>query len=514
METEITMDYGSILAEPTTWIAVTIASLYFIYRLGTSTHRVFSDQGIPGPKPIPFIGTAWGMWKQVVPDHDREMAKKYGKVYGLFEGLKPNLRISDTELIRSVFVKDFDHFINRRSFEMPEVKVLRKMMTDMKDQEWKDVRSAVTPTFTSGKIKRYSIQIKECADQFCLKVQSIAATKGKLNLKEEMGKVTMAVIAKCAFGMTLDNLGEDNDPFMKNAKKTFASPENKSPSIMILFILPGFLLKYLMGKLFDFNSWNFFAGIMNNLVKERSKSNLKYHDFPEMASESISAYTKEENGTTRPMWNKEEVDEIVAAQATLFLVAGYDTTANTLTSACFTLARHPEIQEKLYGLVMSKIDQHGDICHEMLADLPYLDHVVNEVLRMHPPITAIERECNKEVTYKGVHIPKGMVVSVSTYALHYSEEYYADPETFNPDRWNSKNKANLNAYAFMPFGMGPRNCVAMRFALEEAKLVLCTLVKRFRFYPVDETPMKLCVDDGFNSIIQPINTTVGIAVRE
>jgi len=65
----------------------------------------------------------------------------------------------------------------------------------------------------------------------------------------------------------------------------------------------------------------------------------------------------------------------------------------------------------------------------------------------------------------------------------------------------------------MPFGMGPRNCVAMRFAQEEVKLVLCTLIKQFRFFPVEETPAKFEVEDGFNGIIQPLKTTLGIATR-
>jgi len=65
----------------------------------------------------------------------------------------------------------------------------------------------------------------------------------------------------------------------------------------------------------------------------------------------------------------------------------------------------------------------------------------------------------------------------------------------------------------MPFGMGPRNCIAMRFAQEELKLVLCSLVKEFRFFPVEETPAKFTVEDGFNSVIVPNESVIGIASR-
>merc|ERR1712127_794831 len=114
----------------------------------------------------------------------------------------------------------------------------------------------------------------------------------------------------------------------------------------------------------------------------------------------------------------------------------------------------------------------------MIQDIPYVDQVMNEVMRMHPAAPFLDRKCNKDI-----------VVEVSVQTLHYSEKYYAEPETFNPDRWSPENKANLNPYAFMPFGLGPRNCVAMRFAQEQVKLLLCILVKQFHFFPVEETPV-------------------------
>jgi len=507
------LEIGSILSEPSTWMILTIGSIYFIYRRGTSNFNVFSNQGIPGPKPTPFVGNAWGMWKKNIPENGRKMVKEYGNVFGTFLGTSPTLHVNDTEIIKSVFIKDFDHFVNRRKAAFPEIKVLRYLLFGLENQKWKDIRSTVTPTFTTGKIKRYSIQMKECTDRLCTNFKSIIASKGKLNLKEEMSVVTMAIIAKCAFGMNLDNLGKEDDPFMKNAKKIFGAPQNKKPAIMLRFLMPSFIIGQLAPYFFDISIWNFFIDIMENMLERRSKTTEKFHDFPESTAEAITNQTKNENGKTVPAWNKEEVLEIIAAQATLFLVAGYDTTSNTLTAAMFELARHPELQQKLYDQIMSKVDQHGGVCHELLEDVPYLDHIMHEVLRMHPPVTFLERQCNKPVTYNGIHISKGMVVNVSTYALHYSEEYYTDPETFNPDRWNSENKASLNPYAYMPFGLGPRNCIAMRFAQEEVKLVLCSLVKEFRFFPVEETPAKFTVEDGFNNVSVPNESVIGIAAR-
>merc|ERR1712071_566909 len=147
------MGIGSILAEPTTWVILIVTTLFCFYKYGTRNFNVFSDQGIPGPKPIPFIGTTWGIWKQNFWEFSREEVKKNGNLYGSFMGMQPTLHINDTELIKSVFIKDFDHFINRRKMGF-DGKVFRYLLTALEDQPWKDVRSAITPTFTSGKIKR------------------------------------------------------------------------------------------------------------------------------------------------------------------------------------------------------------------------------------------------------------------------------------------------------------------------------------------------------------------------
>jgi len=236
---------------------------------------------------------------------------------------------------------------------------------------------------------------------------------------------------------------------------------------------------------------------MTDLVAQRSKSTQTFHDFPEIMTESISSYSRGDNGLKETRWNKKEIEEIVIAQSAVFLLAGFDSTSHVLSSCLYKMAQHPEMQEKLYDDISSKIEQYGEVCHEMVQDVPYLEQFISEVLRMLSPGVRLERVCNKDVSYNGIHIKKGMTVSVSLYALHYSEEFFPDPKTFNPDRWSPENKANINPYAYMPFGQGPRNCVAMRFAREELKMVLCTLIQQFRFFPVEETPVTINAVDGF-----------------
>nr|QST15043.1 CYP360A3 protein [Diaphanosoma celebensis] len=504
------MDVASILTSPTTWIFGGLGLLYSLYKYGTHTFDYFSNQGIPGPKPVPFFGNLWGIWRKNFVRHDADLVKEYGKTFGFFEGLTPNLFVSDAEFIKNVLVKDFDHFINRRSFEVRS-KYFRKMISLIRDDEWKEVRSSVSPTFTTGKIKRMSVLIKRCSDLLADKLMKAAGESGKVNAKEVFSTFTMDVISKCAFGMEINNLGQEDDPFMKNAKFIFNQPVNKSPFIVIPFAFPK--LSALLGdRIFVTKEFMFFVDLLINITKERASSDKKYNDFIEVAAESISEIVREVNGN-QVQFTREEVDEIVIAQSSIFLLAGFDTTATTLTNACYLLAKNPHVQERLHEEIMSKVEQYGDVSHEMILDFPYVDQVVHEVLRMYSPVPRLERECNKDITYNGIVIKKGIIISVPTYSVHYSEEYYPNPEKFDPDRWAPENKHNLNPNTFLPFGLGPRNCIGMRFAMEELKIALCSIVKKLRFYPVEETPDKLEFEDGLLTVIQPIHAIVGVELR-
>ena len=125
----------------------------------------------------------------------------------------------------------------------------------------------------------------------------------------------------------------------------------------------------------------------------------------------------------------------------------------------------------------------------------------------------VERQCNKAITYNGIHIKEGTIVTVPSFALHYDEDYYPEPEKFDPERWSPENKAQINPNTWMPFGMGPRNCVGMRFAMEVLKIALCTLVHKFEFFPVPETEEKLKFGKGLLQFSQPIHGMIGIKLR-
>jgi cytochrome P450 family 28 len=146
-------------------------------------------------------------------------------------------------------------------------------------------------------------------------------------------------------------------------------------------------------------------------------------------------------------------------------------------------------------------DNDGKISFEALSDMPYIDQVFNEALRMHPPATFTGRICTEaiELDFEGQKAPieKGINVYVPIHQIHYDPEIYSEPEKFIPERFDADNggvKAFKDKGVFLPFGDGPRICLGMRFAQMQSKAAIAGIVKKFKISVNAKTPEKLIID--------------------
>jgi len=199
----------------------------------------------------------------------------------------------------------------------------------------------------------------------------------------------------------------------------------------------------------------------------------------------------------------------------LFLFAGHEATANTIGFLIQELAKHPDMQEKFIQEIDKILGQYeGQVVYEAVASMTYLDMIVSEVLRMYPPGARVERRCDvDEYNLNGIKLKKGCLFTVPLYSLHHNPEFYPDPEKFDPDRFSSENKKLRNPYTYMPFGVGPRNCIAMRFALTEIKLVAVCLFSKFRFKTCRESETD-CVKAGNFGTLKPDSIHLAIHKRD
>jgi cytochrome P450 family 3 subfamily A len=179
-------------------------------------------------------------------------------------------------------------------------------------------------------------------------------------------------------------------------------------------------------------------------------------------------------------------DEEIVDNCILFLMAGFDSTSNTLAFALHLLAQEPEIQERAYEEIMSEIGDLEIITAEDSKKLKYVEQIIYETLRMYPPVPIfLHRECKETVTIKGVTIPAGTVVETPPWVLHRDPEYWPEPEKFDPDRFAPENQTDTQKFAFAPWGLGPRMCIGARFALIEATTALSKIIRSYKIVPAE-----------------------------
>ena len=188
-------------------------------------------------------------------------------------------------------------------------------------------------------------------------------------------------------------------------------------------------------------------------------------------------------------------DNEILAQSWLFLLAGYETTSTGITFCFYELALNTDIQQKLYEELQTAVDSSGQFDCEKLWKLEFLDAVIAETLRLYPPFLRIEREVKSDYQLgdTGITLNAGLLVHISIYAIHHSQEFFPEPEKFDPDRFMPGNKEKIIPYSYLPFAVGPRNCVAMRLAQMEMKVCIAHFVNKFRL----SANSKTCVPPKF-----------------
>ena len=211
---------------------------------------------------------------------------KYGKIFVTYMGTTPLLNVADPKLIRDILVKDFHLFTNRDRKNRPRDEIMSKNLGDAKGDDWKRIRSIISPSFSSGKMKRMYPLIRQSLKDFLDHLDGMAANKQNVNLKDLYGNYTMDVISMCAFG-TKTNIHEELDnPFVVNARKVF---NFNLLRIALTFILPNFILKYLNRLIWTNEAQealDFFVGTTKKILETRKTSDNKFNDFIQLMIEA------------------------------------------------------------------------------------------------------------------------------------------------------------------------------------------------------------------------------------
>jgi cytochrome P450 len=161
------------------------------------------------------------------------------------------------------------------------------------------------------------------------------------------------------------------------------------------------------------------------------------------------------------------------------VMAGHETTANAMAWTFYLLSKDPEVERRLRREVSSAIGDRAPAAEDA-SKLKYAAMVVQESMRLFPPVWALERQALEDDVVGGCHIPAKALVALSPFLLHRHRDYWDNPEGFDPDRFLPEEIEKRPRFAYLPFGGGPRQCIGMGFASMEAQMLLARIVQRFR----------------------------------
>ncbi|KAF5295377.1 hypothetical protein FQR65_LT01569 [Abscondita terminalis] len=404
-----------------------------------------------------------------VKDMVERIYKKFAnhRYVGVYQYVKPTLLIRDLELIKQITVKDFDYFADHITFMPTDIDPLwKKNLFQMSVKDgWQDMRSTLSPSFTSSKMKMMFELMKDCSNQFIgfLKEQDTTYT---FDVKDFFTKFANDVIGTCAFGVTSDSLKNPNNEFFEMGKEATDIRGLKIIKFLAYLISPT-LIKMLGIKIFNENIGSFFKKIIKNSIDYRREKNIVRPDMIHLLLEAQNTQDKD----THSKKLLEGSYESITAQALVFFTAGFESASSAMTFLAYDLAYNVNVQNKLYKEISEVLSGGKELTYETLLEMKYLDCVVSEKL---------------------LQLEEGMLIWIPAIAIQNDEKYFSNPSKFDPDRFNTENKPNIAPYSYIPFGAGPRVCLGSRFALMEMKLIIVEIIRNFKIMTsiFTEDPLK------------------------
>lgn len=514
-------------------VSAVLAILGLLYHLLTRNNGYFHDKPIPSLAVWPLFGsTAPLLLKRYsFTDYIKNIYDKFAgaKVFGLFDTTTPFFVLRDPELIKQIGVKDFDHFVDHRptfgdagDADNPHG-LFGKSLFAMNGQRWREMRAILSPAFTGSKMRQMFGLMTECAENTVSYYENQVKGGGSLEVevKDMLTRLGMDVIASCAFGMKIDSIKDRDNEFVRQGQQMMQFGRLSVIIKMIAMrIFPKLMPKWGV-DIIDREQAVYFTRIIQDTVRTRESQGIVRHDMVDLllqARKGILEHqhekevhegfaTVQESEVGKAQVSKTMTETEMIAQCLIFFLAGFDTVSTIATFLMYELVRNPDIQERLYEEVQQMHESLGgkSITYDSLQKMKYLDMVVSETLRMWPAGGAIDRICVRDYTLddgEGLKftIEKGACVWFPVYGLHHDPQYFPDPSRFDPERFNDENKGNINLGAYIPFGIGPRNCIGSRFALMEVKSITYQLLVKFSLHKNENTQIPVQLKKGFTGL--------------
>jgi cytochrome P450 len=352
--------------------------------------------------------------------------------------------INDPAEVRRILVRRHGRYVKGPGFE--RVKMLLGNGLIVSDGDvWRRSRTMIQPAFSRQNVHRLIKVMVQCCDNVALR-WAAAAEKGEtVNVTAETSDFALELILISIFGGDYESklLSQGENPFA-----FLASDSTRDLSVVL-------------------KARNLRRLLLQIIEARRDAGNAEAFDFL-----SMYMHATDKQGAT--FTDDELLDELIT-----LIVAGFETSANTLNWVWYLLAGDADVESQVVEESRRTIPTVSTVSAESLADMQYTQQVLEETLRLYPPVWLFSRRAREDDELEAFDVPPGTDIYLAPYILHRTAEYWPDPERFDPDRF-AEGKLVKNERPYFPFSLGPRRCLGEYFSFLEMKVHLGLLLPRFR----------------------------------
>lgn len=331
-------------------------------------------------------------------------------------------------------------------------------------EEWRLQRRTIAPLFTPRTVAGFFPAMVDAAERLVRRWQRRPEGRG-VDISLEMTRVTLDVLERTIF---TQGVARDPDSLGRAITRYFEGLGRIDP--VDIFGLPDWVPR--IGRWRARPAIRFFEELVGELIENRkallARGEPAPHDLLSLLLEAAD-----------PETGRGLSDLELSANIVTFIGAGHETTANALSWSIYLLSQ----DERARGRIEREVD-------EVLGDGPFEPHhldrlvftkaVLEEAMRLYPPAPFLSRAAINDDRIGDLHIPAGTVVTVAPYVLHRHRRLWDEPDAFRPERFLPEERGRIDRFAYLPFGAGPRVCIGLSFSLQEAVIVLATIVRAVR----------------------------------
>jgi cytochrome P450 len=340
--------------------------------------------------------------------------------------------------------------------------VLGDSMLSSDGPSWREKRRRATPFFTRDAVNKFEPLIQERTRSMLVNWEDISSCGESLDVSEEMANLTLQIIVNALFGVG------------------FSSKMSElAPALVVLLDEMGAMACSQLNTPLTFSAvgavrFNAARATVDEIVADIIADRRQNADDPSDLLSSLLSVRDEETG--KPLTDREIRDEVVTQ-----LIAGHETTSLVLSWAWDLLSANPDAESRLH-LELDQVLGGREPGIADLAQLPQAMMVLQESMRLYPPVWFLAKKSLAAVEVEGILIPENALVIVSPYAMHRHSGYWQNPGQFDPQRFSSG--AQQVKYSYMPFGGGQHLCVGMNLALLEGHLIMAMIAQKFSIRPL------------------------------